>query len=285
MARILLTGDKGFTGKYLRNDLEQRGMEVIGLNADLGVDLLDDSKLQSKLKYLNLDYACHLAAISSVEHGRSADFYHVNVIGTLNLLQALSHNANIKKIILSSTANLYLGSADRKLTEAMPVKPSNHYAVSKFAMEETAKLFSHELPITITRPFNYTGVGQTDKFLIPKIINAYKNRSEILELGNLYVVRDYSDIRTVSRTYCNLLLTQHSLDVVNICSGRGHSINEILEYCFEISGHRPRIVVNPAFVRKNEITKLVGDNTIISSYLPETSTISLKETLAWMLEN
>lgn len=285
MTRILLTGDQGFTGTYIRRDLERNGIEVIGLKADLGVDLLDASKLQSKLRHLNLDHACHLAAISSVTHGCLADFYNVNVIGTLNLLQALRHSTNIQRIVLSSTGNLYSGNTHKSLSEDMPVKPSNHYAVSKLAMEQASELFFDELPITITRPFNYTGVGQSDKFLIPKIINAFRNRLDILELGNLDVVRDYSDIRTVSSTYCNLLLTKHSVAVVNICSGKGYSINDILERCSEISCHRPKIVVNPAFIRKHEIVKLVGDNTMLRSNLPETSKISLKETLAWMLES
>ena len=285
MSRILLTGDQGFTGKYLRKDLERRGFEVVGLKADLGLDILDGSKLQSKVKNLNLDYACHLAAVSSVTHGRLVDFYNVNVIGTLNLLQALTCNLNIQKVILSSTANLYLGNAYKKLSEDMPIKPSNHYAVSKLAMEEISRQFADDLPITLTRPFNYTGVGQDHKFLVPKIINAFKKRLDVIELGNLDVVRDYSDVRTVSETYCNLLLTERPLNVVNICSGAGHSINEIIEYCCKISGHRPRIVVNSAFVRNNEITRLVGDNTVLRSCLPETAKISLKETLVWMLEN
>ena len=85
-----------------------------------------------------------------------------------------------------------------------PARAVNHYGMSKVTMELATKLYA-DLPIVMSRPFNYTGCGQSPNFLIPKIVNAFKAGKREIELGNLNVSRDFSDVRDVVAAYLRLL--------------------------------------------------------------------------------
>lgn len=123
-----------------------------------------------------------------------------------------------------------------------------------------ARTYDDRLPLIITRPFNYTGVGQEEHFLIPKIVAHYRRREPAIELGNLDVVRDFSDVRFVVEVYRRLLESEARAETVNLCSGRGVALGEIIERMNQIAGHAIQVNVNPAFVRANEIRRLIGDN-------------------------
>jgi nucleoside-diphosphate-sugar epimerase len=136
----------------------------------------------------------------------------------------------------------------------------------------------------MVRPFNYTGVGQSLNFLIPKIVDHFRRRAPLLELGNLDVVRDFSDVRSVVHRYRLLLESNSRGDVFNVCSGQGYSLFEILQIMREVSGHNPEIKVNPAFVRVNEVHRLVGSDKKLNATVGEVPDIPLRETLQWMFD-
>ena len=171
------------------------------------------------------------------------------------------------------------------IDEATPAAPANDYAVSKLAMEYMARLWCDQLPITLVRPFNYTGVGQSLNFLLPKIVDHFRRRAPVLELGNLDVVRDYSDVRSVVKCYRMLLEVENAGNVFNICSGRGHSLLEVLQIMRDISGHDLEIRVNPAFVRANEVHRLIGSRAKLDEAIGVVPDIPLRDTLRWMFEN
>ncbi|MDZ7598496.1 MAG: NAD-dependent epimerase/dehydratase family protein [Desulfobacterales bacterium] len=199
----LITGIKGFTGQYLEAELEAAGWEVWGIGAHeepggaryQTVDLADADRLRRIVGEVQPDAVVHLAAIAFVGHGDADAFYRVNLIGTRNLLAAL---AAAKKrpdcVLLASSANVYGNSTEGVLNESTSPNPANDYAVSKLAMEYMARLWRDRLPIVIARPFNYTGVGQTENFLLPKIVSHFRRRAEVIALGNLDVWRDFSDV-------------------------------------------------------------------------------------------
>jgi nucleoside-diphosphate-sugar epimerase len=207
------------------------------------------------------------------------------LVGTRNLLEAAANcGREMRCLLLASSANVYGNAMSASpIDEATPMAPANDYAVSKLAMEYMATLWSGRLPITIVRPFNYTGVGQSTSFLLPKIVDHFRHRAPLIELGNLDVVRDFSDVRTVVQRYSRLLAAGVSGQVFNVCSGRGYSLLEVLQIMREISGHDLEVRVNPAFVRSNEVHRLIGSRAKLDAAIGEVPDIALQETLKWML--
>lgn len=293
MPKVLITGYRGFTGIYVAERLRARGMSVLGLvqgearsAEEVGGDLTRSDELAELVAAFAPNYVIHLAALSFVGHGDSREFYDVNLFGTLNLLEALARLPTLpKRVIVASSANVYGAPGLEVLDESVCPSPVNHYANSKLAMEHMLRPWFERMSLVIVRPFNYTGVGQDAKFLIPKIVSHFKRKAEVIELGNLDVARDFSDVRDVAEAYA-LLLESNVADgaTVNICSGRAYALREILEHVSELSGHRLEVRTNPAFVRTNEVPKLVGDNTRLFEMTGFRPNILLEDTLRWMLQ-
>jgi len=278
--RVLVTGLDGFTGQYVKNELTKHGHVVEGL----ACNLMDAAGLAAEIKEKQPDVVVHLAAIAFVGHGNAADFYQINLIGTRNLLEALSqHASGLKAVLLASSANVYGNSKEGVLLEESPLNPANDYAVSKLAMEYMAKLWLNKLPLFVVRPFNYTGVGQSVDFLIPKIVSHFKSKAPFIELGNLDVWRDFSDVRFVASAYARLVETPPVGKIVNVCSGTTYSLRDVLAFCETISGHQLEVRVNPAFVRANEVKVLCGDVTRLRSLIGALVSPPLEDTLRWML--
>src|SRR5688500_10471645 len=289
--RVLITGIEGFTGRYLRTTLEQRGYEVHGITRhelrepnDARIDLLDRAALGQHVKALQPDYLIHLAAITFVAHDDPAEIYSVTLIGSLNLLEAIARaNAPLKKIVLASSANVYGRPARSPVDESMPAAPVNHYGVSKYAMELMAARWFDRLPILLVRPFNYTGVGQDVKFLIPKLVKCFRERSPELDLGDTTVVREFMDVRDVGEAYSHLLLSTGASEHVNLCSGIGHRLDQVLKNLRQLTGFMPRIHRSEALMRGSEIPELVGSADKLRRLCQHIRFRPLEETLSWML--
>lgn len=282
--RTLVTGLGGFTGRYVQAELVSHGHEVIGLQSDL----TDMAALDAEMRAAQPDWVVHLAGIAFVGHGEVSDFYRVNLLGTRNLLQALADCGKRPAcVLLASSANVYGNSTEGVLTEASPPNPANDYAVSKLSMEYMARLWLHELPIVIVRPFNYTGPGQSLKFVIPKLVDHYARCASVVELGNLHVEREFNDVRLVSAAYKMLLEHGRPGEVYNVCSGRPYTLSYVMELLSELSGHRLQPIVNPAFVRAHEVRRLCGDPGKLQRICTDAGVVlpsySLRDTLAWML--
>ncbi|WP_186022546.1 NAD-dependent epimerase/dehydratase family protein [Burkholderia gladioli] len=295
MTKVLITGIGGFTGRHLARELERRGCEVEGLVhrpvAGLAwsahvCDLLDRDGMGALIAALRPDVVIHLAAIAFVAHGDVGAVYQTNIMGTRNLLDAITSTGCLPRAVLvASSANVY-GNTDRGvIDESVPPNPANDYAISKLAMERVAALWSDRLPITIVRPFNYTGAGQAANFVLPKIVDNFRNRSPVLELGNLDVIRDFSDVRMVVRAYADLIAGKWAGETFNVCSGNGYSLQNILEMMRSLTQHDPEIRVNPNFVRANEVHRLIGDNRRLATAIGSLDIVPLQETLSWMLES
>jgi nucleoside-diphosphate-sugar epimerase len=279
--RVLVTGLKGFTGRHLKSELEAYGHSVVGLQCDL----TDPKAVAAEVATVQPEAVAHLAGVAFVGHGDANAFYGVNLIGTRNLLEALSQHApDVRSILLASSANVYGNRSEGVLSEDSTPDPVNDYAVSKLAMEHMANLWVENLPLFIVRPFNYTGVGQDEKFLIPKIISHFREKKAVIELGNLEVWRDFGDVRTVANAYRQLLEKCPIGETINICTGQTHTLREIIALCENITGHSIEIQVNPEFVRANEVRVLAGDNTCLTATIGDRQIYSLEETLRWMLQ-
>jgi len=287
-SRVLITGINGFTGKYLMKYLSEKNYSVYGISNQVDqeeqnvfqCDITNKEDLVSVLKKIQPNYIIHLAAISFVQHTDSENFYKVNVIGTQNLLEAsIEIKDSIKKILIASSATVYGNQSSDVLNENMCPNPLNHYGISKLSMEFVAKTFFNKLPIIITRPFNYTAPGHGEQFVIPKIAKAFINREDNLELGNLNVYREYNSIGFVCEVYYNLMKSDAISEIVNIASGKSHSLNEVISLFEKATNHRINIKINPDFVRKDEIERLAGDTKKLNKMINAPSNYNLEDVI------
>jgi GDP-6-deoxy-D-talose 4-dehydrogenase len=284
-SRVLITGGSGFTGRYIINRLLADGYEVVDPEATGAFELAEAAGVRVTVERASPDFVIHLAALSFVGHGDPSAFYRVNAVGTTNLLDALvTLPKRPRRVLLASSANVYGNATDDPITEQTPASPVNHYAASKLAMEHLAAAYRDRLPICITRPFNYTGVGQRPDFLIPKLVGHFAARRPFVELGNLDVVRDFSDVRAVTEAYMRLLRLDVPPPLTNICSGVGRSLRWILSELERLSGHHLEVRTNPALVRTQEVRRLVGSASTLTAAIGHLPNQEFQETLAWMLE-
>lgn len=291
--RALVTGLAGFTGRYLARSLEAAGYRVFGtahgsepLGPDIHqVDLCDRAQLARVVADVQPDMVAHLAAIAFVAHGDADAIYRTNVVGTRNLLEALAGLKNRPKaVLLASSANIYGNAAVEIIDESVEPNPANDYAVSKLSMEYMARLWTDKLPIVIARPFNYTGVGQSGQFLLPKIVSHFQRGERVIELGNIDVERDFSDVRRVVDAYRRLLQLAPIGGVFNVCSGRAVSLKAVIAMMEQIAGYQIEVRVNPAFVRANEVRRLQGNAARLESVVGPLEDYPLERTLSWMYD-
>lgn len=294
MATALITGVEGFTGRYLTDELVRHGYSVTGIGlrpkpADAPlrhyeqVDLLDINATCQAIKVIQPDIVFHLAGISHVQSSPEI-IYRINVVASRNLLAALAGMDTPPAFtLLVSSANIY-GNVEGVLNEETSPTPCNDYAVSKLAMEYMAQIWRSHLHITIARPFNYTGRGQGDAFIIPKLIHHFRERLPVIELGNTQVVREFGDVRDVASIYTRLAEKKAPWGPFNICTGEGYSLYEVIEMLKGMTGHSPEIRVANSFIRTNEVRTLIGSSKYLEKNIGLLTRIPFRETLRWMLE-
>ena len=297
MSRVLVTGANGFAGSYITVALQEAGHEVYGLvkNAEpiastnvartYQTDLSDFGELQRIVAQVRPERVIHLAAISHAAHGDVADIYMTNLLGSRNLLEAVACEApGCGPILLMSSANIYGNRVGGVIDEQVLPDPVNDYSVSKLGMEYLTHIYADRLSFVIVRPFNYTGIGQSTDFIIPKIVQHVRERAKVIELGNLDVARDFSDVRFVAQACLRLIDTPAAIgEKINLCSGRAYTLAEILDITKKIANHDFDVVINPQFMRKNEIKSLWGSRQKLDSLIGAVENTPLEDTLRWML--
>ncbi len=290
MRTVLITGARGFTGRYLIPALLARQFQVVGLvegasqaDDEIACDLTDAHATEKAVAAVSPDAVIHLAALSYVGSDNAQEYYRVNVVGTENLLTAVAKlEASPAKILIASSANVYGTPAVSVIDETLCPAPVNHYANSKLAMEHVVRTWFERLPIVVTRPFNYTGPGQDERFVIPKIVGHFRRGLPAIELGNLDVSRDFSDVNDVVAAYVALLESDAHSEIVNICSGTSISLRDVLSRMSALAGYEIEVKLNPELVRENEIHRLVGSNAKLKRLVGFVPSTPFAETLQRM---
>jgi nucleoside-diphosphate-sugar epimerase len=288
--KVLITGIDSFTGYHLSHYLLARGFDVFGTSVSdsdtpqtLRCDITSMVDCVRVLELVQPDYVIHLAGISFVGHADASAFYQVNVLGTENLLRAIcSVGSPVKKVVVASSATVYGNQGVEVLHESLVPRPVGHYAISKLAMEYVAHGFEDKLPLVIARPFNYTGIGQGKQFLIPKIVSHFKDKSHTIELGNLYVSREFNHVDMMCEIYHRLLISSEVGCVVNACSGVVESLLGIVDLMNELAGYKIDVQVNPSFVLANEIKSLSGSTDQLWTLIGRVDSVPISKTLSEM---
>jgi nucleoside-diphosphate-sugar epimerase len=260
--RILITGAQGFTGRALVRHLRAAGQDVVTLE-DAGrgyIDLCDRDAVASACAALQPELVYHLAGIATNLHPDVGQIYQVNVVGTAHLLAGLKALPRRPRgVILASSVTVYAPPpGGGRLDETAPLRPPHHYGSSKLAAEEVARHFSRDLPILVVRPFNYTGPGQSEDFVVAKLVQHFARRDTVIRMGNIDIARDFMALDTVVEVYRRLGQLDEMQGVVNIASGRAISLRDILATLESLTGHAIRIETDPRFVRPDEVPVLFG---------------------------
>jgi GDP-4-dehydro-6-deoxy-D-mannose reductase len=311
--RILVTGGYGFVGQHLLTQLEsvlttddfvvvasrRPSKNLVASSAQFfPVDITDRTALKRLVTEVKPTHTLHLAALSSVSEASRAPAiaWQVNAVGSLNLAQVLSEEAQGSTLLLTSSAEVY-GRAfisGEPITEYAELVPQTAYARSKMAAEAgVLDIMAGHGRVVILRPFNHTGPGQDERFVVPafaaQVARIERGLIEpVLYVGNLTAERDFLHVDDVVRAYISLLLASANLperSVFNIASGEAHQVATILNILRVAAFRDFAVLPNPALQRPAEISKIVGSAEMLRTKTGWQPTISWEKTINTVLDD
>ena len=247
MKKILITGGTGFIGSHLAELCIKKGYKVTVFdryNPNYNLGNLAGSPFKEKIKFIfgdirdydsvnnainKNDIVFHLAALIGIPYSYISPnaYLKTNVEGTYNVLESCKNN-KIKKIIITSTSEVYGSAKYIPIDEKHPLQPQSPYSASKISADNLALsyFYSFNLPVAIIRPFNTYGPRQSQRAIIPTIINQIINSKDgNIELGNLSPTRDFSYVEDTCEAFIKFINSSKSFGkVINIGSGSQISI-------------------------------------------------------------
>ncbi len=262
MKSALITGVTGFAGRHLAELLVKKGVKVSGTFRsrsnisglrELGVDLVecdlrDAHSTQNVFRgYIEppFEVVFHLAADTFVPASFTApcETFNTNVLGTLNLLEAIRKHSDGTRIVNAGSSEQYglVHENELPITEETPFRPLSPYAVSKIAQEDVCKQYarSYGLDVVLARSFNYLGPGGNDRTVVPafckQIAEVESGKRDVVLHGNLSARRDFVDVRDAVRAYFLLATQASNEDVFNICTGNAVSMEDLLGQLLSLS--------------------------------------------------
>jgi GDP-4-dehydro-6-deoxy-D-mannose reductase len=285
-----ITGGSGFVGHWLRSHLEERGdtVEVLPEHLDIG----DAAGVRTALLAAAPEVVYHLAALAHV--GQSWESpgptVQVNVLGTLNLLEAARSADRPPRVVLVSSAEVYGSGDGNALDESAPLLPVSPYAASKVGAEflGVQAYLGRGLEVVRARPFNHVGPGQAESFVVSalarRVAEAERSGTEV-RVGNLAAARDFTDVRDVVRAYRLLAERGSAGEVYNVSSGVAVPIAEVLARLVALAKTEVVTVEDPSLFRPVDVPMLRGDASRLRAATGWAPEIPLDETLADVLEH
>jgi len=264
--RLLLTGASGFVGSFVREAAPCISLSLHGRD----VDIRNAQQVQDAIEQIHPEAVLHLAAQTFVPRSFDdpVETFEINFLGTHNLLSALKKVGFSGRFLFVSTGDVY-GAAEPgslPISEQVPPRPRNPYAVSKVAAEALCIQWkeSEGSDTIIARPFNHVGPGQGCEFVVSSLAKQiveikHGGKPAIIDVGDIDVTRDFCDVRDVVRAYLLLLRHGRPGEIYNVCSGMERTIRSLLEQMLKIAGVRAEIKSNPAKFRPSEQRRVYGD--------------------------
>lgn len=308
--RVLITGADGFIGSHLTEALVNNGYTVrafIYYNSFNSYGWLDSvsNEVKSKIDFFagdirdpngireamkGVDIVFHLAALIAIPFSyHSPDSYiDTNVKGTLNIIQAARDN-NVKRILITSTSEVYGTAKFVPITESHPKQPQSPYSASKIGADAIADSFfrSFDLPITIVRPFNTYGPRQSARAVIPTIISQLLNGALEIKLGDITPTRDLLFVKDTINGFLKIAecdsLVGHE---VNIATQSEISIGDLAQLLIDQINPSAKIVVDSERLRpeKSEVFRLFGSNEKLKTFTDWQQMYSLEKGLKLTIE-
>lgn len=290
MKSILITGISGFVGGHFTQFLlnKKQDYAIYGLSRSKPAwdfiqspyqcsdkisfhqcDLLDSAKINAIIGKIQPDYILHLASFSSVSQSWKeplASFLN-NTNAFLNIVESVrTHDLNTKILSVGSSEEYgIVKESDLPLTEKKSVAPANPYAVARVSEEHLAQIYAkgYHLNICCTRSFNHIGTGQSDQYVVSSVAKQFaeiviQHKKPIIKIGAGSIIRDFIDIEDVIRAYDAILEKGVTGEVYNVCSGKGHSIHDIVNSLSELTHIPVSVEQNQMLLRPIDNPVLIG---------------------------
>lgn len=315
--RLLIPGGAGYIGSHMVRFAQEAGHEVVVLDnfstghrwavsgsEVLEVDLLDQERLLQSLEGRDFDGVIHFAAKSLVGESVSRPqlYYRNNVVGTLNLVEAM-RRIELNNLVFSSTAAIFGNPIEHKISEDHPKNPINPYGQSKLMVERVLEdiCTANDFNATCLRYFNAAGahpsgeIGEAhdpETHLIPNVFKAMTSREKKLAVfGNDYptpdgtCVRDYIHVNDLAHAHLlsiEYMKNNNGFSVFNLGNGDGFSVLDIISGCQRIA--RSEILYSIKERREGDPARLVSDSKAAKRELlwrPQYTTIDSILASAW----
>ncbi|MGI4976866.1 MAG: GDP-mannose 4,6-dehydratase [Janthinobacterium lividum] len=293
---ILVTGSDGFVGHHLLARLAADFPDATIHPA--AFDVTDAPAIDAAVAALKPDACIHLAAIAAIAEARDAPerAWDVNLGGTLSLARALRRHVPDCALLYVSSADAYGGSfsAGVPLDESAPLAPMNTYGATKAAADLALGAMARDgLRVVRLRPFNHTGPGQSEAFVVAAFARqvarvAAGRQPPVLRVGTLDARRDFLDVRDVAAAYSLCLARADTLapgTVLNVASGEGRRIGDILDALLALSGVQAAVETDTARLRRAEIPLAAGNATLARDTLGWTPAVPWETTLRDVLQD
>ena len=284
--KVLVTGADGFIGSHLVESLVRRGYSVrafVMYNSFNSWGWLDHlpEEMKKSIEIFSGDIrdphgvddavrgceaVLHLAALVAIPYSYHSPNTYVdtNIKGTLNILQA-SRRYGVRRIIHTSTSEVYGTARFVPITEEHPLQGQSPYSASKIGADQLAYSFysSFDLPVVIARPFNTYGPRQSARAVIPTVITQIANGTEQLKLGLITPTRDFSYVQDTVDAFVATLRSDVGLgEVVNFGSNFEISIADVVRLIAEKMNATIDVISDSERIRpvNSEVERLWADN-------------------------
>jgi NAD dependent epimerase/dehydratase len=311
--KVLVTGSEGFIGSHLTEQLVEQGHDVkafVRYNFNNNWGWLENSKYKKNIEVYtgdirdydsvydsmkNVDVVFHLAALIGIPYSYVSPLAYVktNTEGTYNVLEA-GRKLNLKRIIHTSTSEIYGTAQYVPIDEKHPYNPQSPYAASKAGADHMALSYfrSFETPVTVIRPFNTYGPRQSARAIIPTIISQILAGKKQIKLGNLTPTRDLNYVKDTANGFITLGMHEKTIgDVFNLGTGKEISIGDLVQKIIKLTGKEVEIVQDQQRLRpsKSEVERLLSNPDKakkLTGWEPKyTLDEGLNETIEWIKDN
>lgn len=284
MRRVLVTGHTGFLGRALTKALDAAAITWAGASRVTGHDLQAPETLT---RLSQAEVIVHLAGMCNVSESwnRPAEYHRANVSATVNLME---HARSCGARVIFASTYLYGQPKYLPIDETHPVRPNNPYAWTKLQAEAAISAYAtfFGTHATILRIFNIFGPGQRQDYLIPTVLRQIADGGTV-SLANLAPRRDYLWLDDFCAAIVAVVQQEPApnetsrAEIYNLGSGKSHSVTEILETAFAVSGRRP--IEDRGEARPGEIADCVCDATRFRRTFGWSPSTSLEQGLARLL--
>ena len=253
---------------------------------------MDSEAVEKLVNKIGPDIIVNLAAISSVGASWNIPQFtiQVNVVGALNIMEAARKSVKKPKILFVGSSEEYVIS-DFPMNEDRQLNASNPYGISKVTQEQFAKLYKEQygLKIFCVRPFNHTGVGQRDSFVLPSFCKQVaeiekSGNSGKIKVGNLTVKRDFRHVKDIVRAYRMIVESENCDLIYNVGSGTAYSLEDMLQYIIKMSSQKIEVEIDQSRFRPTDQPVICCDYNLIKKELGWEPQYTVFDALKEMLE-